>query len=140
MISLQSSLEHVETRLSEAKKYLHNYGFTIGGNWDYQHGCFDHSLDGVNKVWLRIPFQVTQGVLDREEDDSKAEISLGTPFVLKHVYNEGMDPEAAYMTYGGLLDQFQDPLDKDADIEPKWIEKASVLLKQIEEDVQSITI
>lgn len=140
MISLPSKLEGAEVQLSDTKAYLHTYGFAIGGNWDYQHGFFDHSIDGVNKVWLRVPFQVTQGTLDREEDNIQAKIRLGTPFVLKHVYNEGTDPEARYMTYGGLINQFQDPVDKDADIEQKWVEKATVLLKQIEQDVHSIMI
>lgn len=140
MISLQSALEDVEAQLSEAKTYLHTYGFTIGGNWDYDHGCFDHSIDGVNKVWLRIPFQVTQGNLDREQDDKQAKIRIGVPFVLKHVYNEGTDPKAGFMTYGGLIDQFQDPIEKDAEIEQKWVEKASVLLQKIEQNIHSITI
>jgi len=135
VILLQSSLEHIEVRLSDAKNQLGEHHFTIGGNWDYKHGCFDRSLDGENKVWLRIPFQVTQGSIDRERVDQQTQISFGTPFVLNHVYQEGNDEDARFMTYGGLMNQFQNPIDKDANIEQTWIDQASTLLRKIEKEL-----
>jgi hypothetical protein len=135
MILLNSNLENVETVYAIANKQLNTYQFSLGGSWDYEHGYFDRSLDGVDKVWLRIPFEVTKGALDGEKEDLETEIRLGKPFVLKHIFNEGLDPEADFMTYGGLLDQFQDPIDKDAEIEQKWIDQGQQLLKQIEKDL-----
>lgn len=135
MIPLQSAIENIKLFYADIRQDLSTYQFSLGGNWDYDHGYFDRGLDEANKVWLRIPFQVVNGVLDADREDTKTEIKLGKPFVLKHIYNEGLDPEARYMTYGGLLDQFQDPLEKDADVEEEWIQKAAALLKQVEQRI-----
>jgi hypothetical protein len=133
MVPIESTLENLEESFGRASRYLHTFDFTLGGNWDYEHGFFDHRLDGeAQKVWLRIPFQVTRGVLDGDTDATDATIQLGTPFVLKHVYNEGLDREAQPRTFGGLIDQFADPLDKDAPVEEDWVEKGRELLRKVE--------
>lgn len=133
MKPLTSTLEEVQESFDSVRERLHEFDFTLGGNWEYDHGYFDHSLDGeAQKVWLRIPFQVMSGKLDGDTEATNAVVQIGTPFVLKHVYNEGLDPEAEGETVGALFDQFQDPLDSDASVEDKWVHQATDLLQRVE--------
>lgn len=132
MISLESPIVRRKEAFEQARTYLYGMEFSLGGNWDYEHGSFDRYLDEGHKVWLRLPFEVTRGTLEGDTGATDAIIQFGTPFVLKHVYNEGLDKEAQVRTYGAMVDQFQEPLDKDADIEPKWVEQAKDLLRQVE--------
>ncbi|GCL70734.1 hypothetical protein PN4B1_06360 [Paenibacillus naphthalenovorans] len=133
MIPLDSSLLNREENFDQVRQYLHEHEFVLGGNWDYEHGSFDRYLDEGRKVWLRIPFQVTHGVLDGDADSTDAVVQIGTPFVLKHVYNEGLDEEAQVRVSGALIDQFQEPLDNDAPVEDKWVAQAKSLLKEVEQ-------
>jgi hypothetical protein len=132
MILLDSALAEREEAFDKVRTFLHGFEFVLGGNWDYEHGYFDRYLDEGHKVWLRIPFEVTHGALDGDSETTDAVIHIGSPFVLKHVYNEGLDKEAQVRTYGALIDQFQEPVDKDAPVESDWVEKAKQLLRQIE--------
>lgn len=116
----------------DVKKALSAHGFVLGGNWDYNHGSFDCALDQENKVWLRLPFDVTTGDLDAEAHENNVNIRFGQPFVLKHVYNEGLDREAQPRALGGLMDQFSDPVDPDDEIENHWIDQARSKLKIVE--------
>jgi hypothetical protein len=115
-----------------ANNTLAEQGFALGGNWDYDHGSFDCALDEANKVWLRLPFDVTVGNLDSESPESNVKIKFGQPFVLKHLYNEGSDKEAQPRAFGALLDQFSDPVDPDDEIESHWIELAKHKLNKVE--------
>ncbi|WP_248930268.1 YugN family protein [Paenibacillus hamazuiensis] len=131
MEQLQSGLAGKEESFDAARDYLSGYGFTLGGNWTYENGCFDCSLDEAQKVWLRIPFQTTSGEVDGNAERTGATILLGQPFVLNHVYNEGLDAEA----HGaGMLNQFQEPVDKDAPVGDEWVSKARQLLKEVEQN------
>lgn len=136
MIAILSKLEdHVEGFVN-LNNFFEELEFTLGGNWDYEHGYFDRFLDEAHMVWLRIPFQVTSGTMDGDCEDSDAIIKLGTPFVLKHIYNDGLDPEAVPNVYGGLINQFQEPIDKDADVEAHWVEQAKDILQVVERNIQ----
>ncbi|MFD2613666.1 YugN family protein [Paenibacillus gansuensis] len=136
MITLTSDMNEQQMAYEDADALLSSHGFTLGGNWDYNQGEFDYALDEANKVWLRIPFSVTRGTLDIEAGASDATILLGSPYVLKHVYRESdnPDPEAQPKIVGALFDQFQKPVDKDADVEQKWVDQARQLLVKVEED------
>lgn len=132
MIPLSSVLESSKHEYVEVKQMLEEHQFALGGSWDYDHGSFDRSLDEANKVWLRLPFTITNGNLDSETADNDAKIQFGQPFVLKHIYNDGLDPSAELSTVGGLVNQFQQPLDPDAEIESGWVDKAKKVLGQVE--------
>ncbi|OXM86628.1 YugN family protein [Paenibacillus rigui] len=132
MIPINSSLVNREEAFDQVRNQLHQFEFALGGNWDYDHGYFDRYLDEAHKVWLRIPFQVTRGTLEGDTDATEASIRLGQPFVLKHLYNEGLDSEAHVKTMGALIDQFQEPVDKDAPVEDKWVAQAKKLLSEVE--------
>ncbi|WP_053371978.1 YugN family protein [Paenibacillus sp. FJAT-27812] len=133
MIPISSVLESREQHFLETKELLESQQFTLGGNWEYDRGSFDRSLDEDHKVWLRIPFEVLVGNIDSIEVDNEAKIKLGTPYVLKHLYREGNDPEASVRVVGALFDQFQSPSNPDADVEPQWIDRAKQALQEVEQ-------
>ncbi|WNQ10192.1 YugN family protein [Paenibacillus aurantius] len=133
MITLTSALENKQAAYVNIQSYLEDYGFTIGGNWEYDHGYFDANLDEAQKIWVRIPFTVIHGTFDGDTKESDAVIRLGKPFALKHLYEEGLDNEARPMVSAALVNQFQDPVDKDAEIEQKWLDEAENLLKRVEQ-------
>jgi hypothetical protein len=89
-------------------------------------------LDEANKVWLRLPFDVTNGNLDSESQENDTKIRFEQPFVLKHVYNEGLDREAQPRALGAMMDQFSDPVDPDDEIESYWIDRAREKLNTVE--------
>jgi hypothetical protein len=132
MIPLQSQLTSSLRDFHPVRDALAGRGFALGGAWDYLNGSFDCALDEENKVWLRLPFQVTEGHLDGESPDADAQIRFDSPYVLKHLYNEGVDAEAQPRALGAMLDQFQDPVDADAEIEPRWLDKARQRLREAE--------
>jgi hypothetical protein len=136
MKPLTSKLEQVHESFDSVRAHLQQHEFVLGGNWDYDHGYFDRNLDEANKVWLRIPFQVVTGRLEGDMEATDAFVQIGTPFVLKHVYNEGLDSEAEAESYGALIDQFQTPLDVDGEVEDKWVQEASQLLNEVERNWQ----
>ncbi|GGD74674.1 YugN family protein [Paenibacillus nasutitermitis] len=133
MIPLSSNLESLEHEFTHMKNVLEGHEFALGGGWSYEGGSFDRFLDEAHKVWLRLPFQVITGTVDSESDDHHALIRMGRPFVLKHVYNEGLDEDTEVRVMGGLINQFQEPVDPDAEIEPRYVEKARHVLGEVEQ-------
>ncbi len=132
MIPISSVLEAREHHFLDTLHALESQRFALGGNWDYDRGSFDRPLDEERKVWLRIPFEVTIGHIDVESADTDARIKLGTPYVLRHEYREGNDPEASFRVMGALFDQFQSPSDPDAEVEPHFVELAKEALQEAE--------
>lgn len=132
MYPISSSLTSQEHKFVAFRRTAAEQGFVLGGNWEYDGGSFDCALDDRNQVWLRLPFQVTLGSLDSETDDNDARIRLGEPYVLKHLYEEGLDRDAVPRGMSAMLDQFSDPVNPDAAVEPHWADKAKSKLKPIE--------
>jgi hypothetical protein len=133
---IQSSLEGKDQDYIFTKNELEKLQFSLGGNWDYHGGSFDRILDDHRTVWLRIPFQITEGKFDGEVTETGAMIQINTPYVLKHQYQEGLDRSAEIHTYGALVDQFQQPSNSDAEIGPEWIEQGKLVLNQVEQLLQ----
>lgn len=117
---------------SEAKNILDPLGFTLGGNWDYDRGSFDCALDDGKKTWIRIPFRVVSGSLDSEQEAQDTLIRFDAPYVLRHIYNEGIDHKAGVKVAGGLIDQFQEPVDPDAPVDPLSEQLAKDRLREAE--------
>ncbi|RJX39307.1 hypothetical protein D3P09_07610 [Paenibacillus pinisoli] len=132
MIPIASEVEGMEKKFTEMQVLLAEDKFTLGGNWDYDSGSFDRALDDENKVWLRIPFQVTDGNIDSELSENNAIIRFGTPYVLRHLYQEGNDPEASFRVAGALFDQFQAPSDPDAPVDDRWTERAKEIMGEVD--------
>lgn len=122
MIHLETEMEGKQMNFGYARKALKKYGLHIGGNWEYDSGMFDGVMHRENgeTIYIRLPFKVLKGVLDR----SDAWIEFEKPFVIKHVVNVGLDrDENALLTATGFS-QFQEPLDTDGYIhdKSKWQE------------------
>lgn len=132
MIPISSELEGQEKKFTEMHALLAEHRFALGGSWDYHSGSFDRPLDEKHEVWLRIPFQVTDGNIDSEMSENNARIRFGTPYLLRHLYREGNDPEASLRVFGALFDQFQSPADPDAEMDSRWIDEGKSLLSRIE--------
>lgn len=134
MIPLQSKLEHMEKPYPDVVGELEQHGYVLGGNWDYDHGYFDRPLDDSREVWLRVPFQVTNGQLNGEAAEANIDtmITFGKPFVLKHIVERGIDEEGSSGVLRSLVDQFQDPIDPDASVEQHWVEQANQHIHTIE--------
>ncbi|MFO1444813.1 hypothetical protein KDN24_16730 [Bacillus sp. Bva_UNVM-123] len=118
MIKLQSRIEGKKGHFGTVRKMFHTYGCSFCSNFEYDQGKFDRILwreDGET-IYLRIPFNVLAGELDH----SNAYIEFGTPYVIKHVVNIGLDYDEHSLTTATTgLTQFQEPIDKDGYIRDK---------------------
>ncbi|MGD8191944.1 YugN family protein [Brevibacillus ginsengisoli] len=133
MQAVASSLEGKQGTYGDLMDQLESEGFVLA-NWEYDGGYFDRKLDDAGQVFLRLPIAVREGELDNRE----ARVEFGRPFVLKHVYRTGNDPDIGYMgsqVIAPLMNQFQEPVDNDASIEPQWIAQAEEVLRLIELEV-----
>jgi len=102
--------------------------FTLA-NWDYEHGYFDCMLDEQGMVYLRLPVKVLQGELDSPD----AWLEMGTPFVIKHVYQTGVEQDLVNASVAtALVNQFQEPVDKDAQVEDRWMKQAEEVVNHVE--------
>lgn len=135
MFELQTGIEGKRSYFGIMRDIFHDHGCSFCSNFDYYQGKFDALLwrDGGESIYLRVPISVLDGELDHDD----AHIEFGTPFIIKHVVNIGLDhDENAFLTTTGL-NQFQKPLDTDGHIYDKsrW---AKVGEETIEEVMSSI--
>jgi hypothetical protein len=128
MKPIQSSLPGTRGTFGYFREALQP-AFTLA-NWDYERGFFDRKLDEQGMVYLRLPVKVLQGELDSAD----AWLELGTPFVLKHVYQKDVEEDIGPYApvASAVMNQFQEPVDKDANIEARWIRKAEAIVKEVE--------
>lgn len=131
MLKLQTKLEGQITTFGVVNDCVRDLGYHLGGNWDYERGCFDHILcqEGGESIYIRIPFIVMAGELDNYE----ATIRFGTPYIIKHVVNIGLDSEGSSLLDATGFSQFQKPLDKDGKIIDKnrWIHAGEVAVENL---------
>lgn len=136
MIQFESGIEGKQMYFGFAERNLKRFGFYIGGSWEYDRGFFDRILqrDGGETIYVRLPFFVLEGELDRDD----AWIEFQKPFVIKHVVHTGIetDPNTLLTTTG--LNQFQKPLDKDGHIrdKSKWVEFGEEAIGDILNDLK----
>jgi hypothetical protein len=130
MQPIHSSLTGKQGTFGYFRDSLAPDGFTLA-NWDYRKGYLDRQLDDKAMVFLRLPLEVREGELDNPD----ALLELGTPFVLKHVYQTGVEENIGYTNpvTSPLMNQFQEPIDKDAPVDQAWIEKAKSIVRELEE-------
>ncbi|USG64867.1 YugN-like family protein [Brevibacillus ruminantium] len=129
MKTIQSSLEGTRATYGYFRESLEPDGFTLS-NWDYNGGFLDKKLDDEGMVYLRIPVQVQEGELDGAD----AWLEMGTPFVLKHVYQQDVEEDIGYISAVGsaAMNQFQEPVDKDGEVEDYWLRKAEAIIRDLE--------
>lgn len=131
MIHLETDIEGKQLSFGEAQDTMKKFGFAMGGGWEYDSGLFDGIMhrEGGETIYVRLPFQVLEGELDRRD----ALIEFQKPFVIKHVVNLGLDYDSnALLTTAGF-NQFQKPLDKDGYIhdKSKWEEFGEEIIGDI---------
>jgi hypothetical protein len=131
MIKLNSVIEGKKTYFGLAQKIFDSHGCSFCSNFEYDQGKFDAVLwrEGGETIYLRIPFNVLQGALDH----SNAYIEFGTPYVIKHVVNFGLDYDENSLLTSTGLNQFQEPLDKDGFISDKnrWATIGEETIKRV---------
>ena len=131
MLKLQTGLEGKTASFGVVSDCIRELGYHIGGNWDYDRGCFDHILcqEGGETIYIRIPFIVTEGELD----DYEASIKFGTPYIIKHVVHVGIDRDGDSLLDATGFSQFQQPIDKDGKIIDKnrWVHAGEVAVKDL---------
>lgn len=132
MIEVRSRLEGQTFQLYDLEQTLKPLGYNIGGNWDYDHGSFDYKIDSeVGYQFLRIPFTSVDGQLDSRNTTVK----LGTPFLLSHKYQIGLDDHVHIGNFSASFDQFQEPVDKDATFPKRYIDLGKALVKELEAEL-----
>ncbi|MEW9502027.1 YugN-like family protein [Jeotgalibacillus marinus] len=133
MIEVKSSLKGFKTTLYKLETILKPLGFSIGGNWEYDHGYFDYPLSKEGSyVYVRIPFTAIEGELDRPG----VVVELGTPFILGHQYQAGVDEEATVGTVTASFNQFQQPTDPDTEIPNEFEKEGRVIIQRVEQAIQ----
>ncbi|ENH97112.1 hypothetical protein J416_06672 [Gracilibacillus halophilus YIM-C55.5] len=129
MYPLESSINEKVYPFTQLQEKLETYGMSLGGAWEYDHGYFDLKLadDGAYH-FLRIPFRALQGSLDEKE----AMVQIDQPYLLSHRYKNDVDAYASSGALEGAVNQFQTPVEKDADIPHEYIEKGKEALQRLE--------
>ena len=140
MLKLQTGIEGKKGYFGDVHKVFKDNGFTFYSNFEYDHGKFDTVLcrEGGETIYIRIPFDVLQGKLDRRS----AYIQFGQPYVIKHVGNLGLDwGESPLLTTTGF-NQFQEPLDKAGKIMDKsrWEEAGEQQVQRIVSSMNDLQI
>ncbi|MED2789975.1 YugN-like family protein [Bacillus thuringiensis] len=130
MIPIQSNLEGRTYALYKLEEVMKPLGYSIGGNWDYDKGCFDYKIDEEGGYqFLRVPFTAVDGELDVPG----VVVRLETPYILSHVYQDELDDNVNTLTAGTSgMDQFAEPKDPDADVKRKYINIGKVLMRELE--------
>lgn len=129
MIPIPSKVEGTEFHLYKLEKELQELGYSIGGNWDYDHGYFDYKIDDkVGYQFLRVPFQSVDGQLDSQGTT----VSLGRPFLLSHKYQVGVDDHGDVWAGTASFNQFAEPEDPDATFPKEYVELGKTLVKELE--------
>ncbi|MES5864242.1 YugN family protein [Bacillus cereus group sp. RP32] len=128
MIPIQSNLEGRTYALYKLEEIMKPLGYNIGGNWDYDKGCFDYKIDEEDGYqFLRVPFTAVNGELDVPG----VIVRLETPYILSHVYQDELDDHVNTLM-AGTMDQFAEPKDPDGDVKRKYINIGKVLMQELE--------
>ncbi|EJR48991.1 hypothetical protein IIM_03770 [Bacillus cereus VD107] len=129
MIPIQSNLVGRTYALYKLEEVMKPLGYSIGGNWDYDKGCFDYKIDEEDGYqFLRVPFTTVDGELDVPG----VVVRLETPYIISHVYQDELDNEVNTLAAGTSLDQFAEPKDPDGDVKRKYIDIGKVLVQELE--------
>ncbi|WP_163971536.1 YugN family protein [Oceanobacillus halotolerans] len=130
MVPLDSVIEEKIYPLHVLEDLLKPEGFVIGSNWDYDGGHFDLKMDDQGIYYfLRIPFYAVAGSLDYPGVTVRVE----KPFLLAHQYEADTDREGINGPIQGTFNQFQSPVDKDANVPDRYVYKGREILEKVEQ-------
>ena len=130
MKEISSQLAGKQFDLFKLEQKLKPEGYTIGGNWEYDHGSFDYKISDTDGYqFLRLPFQAIDGQLD----SPNCTVELGKPFLLSHVYQQGLDNDHTHAdNSSAAFNQFQEPVDKDGQIPDQFRDIGKTLVQELE--------
>ncbi|WP_059173628.1 YugN-like family protein [Bacillus sp. FJAT-27445] len=130
MIPIKSNVEGKDYSFKVLEDTLKPLGYSVGGNWDYDKGFFDYKIndDGAYH-FFRVPFQAVDGELD----GGNPRVRIGTPFLLAHEYQDGVDKGGNIGNVSASVNQFQSPEDKDAPIDSEYLKITDDLIAKLEE-------
>ncbi|QQK81272.1 hypothetical protein HUG20_16060 [Salicibibacter cibi] len=129
MLELRSQISGLEMSVKELEQQLEPLGFMIGNGWEYDHAYMDYQMaDDNGYQFLRIPFSASVG----EIGSGNATVVLGTPFLLAHRYQSGIDHEGI-TAYSALWNQFSSPEEKDAYIDQVYVREGVMLVRELEQ-------
>lgn len=129
MIEIPSKIEGNQFDLYKLEQLLKPLGYSLGGNWDYDHGAFDYKIaDQDGYQFLRLPFKAVDGQLDARS----CTVELGRPLLLSHLYQDGLDDHAHSDNSSATFNQFQEPIDKDASFPEKFRGEGKTLVQELE--------
>lgn len=132
MIEILSQLEGKTFNLFDLETMLKPKGYVIGGNWDYDHGSFDYSLDQSNGYqFLRVPFQAIDGSLDQDG----VSVKILRPYLLSHQYEDDTDDEGQIGNFSASFNQFSSPENPDADFPDQYISYGKFLVRELEKEL-----
>jgi len=134
MIELSSSLSGMTFSLFDLERKLKPLGYSIGGNWDYDHGSFDYKIDDKEGyLFLRLPFKAENSQLD----SAGAVVQLQQPFLLSHVYQDSVDQDGNIGNVTAAFNQFAEPKDKDGEFPEDYISLGQAHLHEVEKALLS---
>ncbi|MDQ0206559.1 YugN family protein [Alkalicoccobacillus murimartini] len=133
MIPLQSTISGETFKFDSLEDHLKSLGYTIGSNWEYDHGFFDYLIDQASGYTvLRLPFHTKYGELGQKGTT----VTLDTPFLLAHKYQEDLDDYTSSgsvpVQVSSVVNQFSEPTEKDAKVNEKYLPIAENLIKEVE--------
>lgn len=129
MYRIPSKIEGKQFPLYKLEQILKPNGYSIGGGWDYDQGYFDFKMSNDGGYhFLRVPFTPVNGQLDTRG----VVVQLGTPFILHHVYQDGIDEQGDVGAVAATVDQFAEPKDEDGEIHKKYIDFGKELVRELE--------
>ncbi len=134
MIPMNSVLEGKTIELSIMEDKLRQLGYSYGGGWEYDHGYFDYKIDDEDGyLFLRVPIKAVK----KELDADGAIVEIGQPFMLSHMYQAGVDPEGNIGNISASFNQFQEPTNKDAEIDEEWLKYGERYVKELDAALSS---
>ncbi|MDR4436470.1 YugN-like family protein [Bacillus tequilensis] len=130
MIPIPSVIDGQSFLLQELEQVMKPLGYVINGGWEYHHGYFDYKIDDRDGyLFLRIPINAVQGSLD----ERGAAVRIGTPFMLRQVFQTDLDDHAEGGPFQSLFNQFSEPERRDAEIDPAYLDIGASLVKELED-------
>ncbi|MCY8839597.1 YugN-like family protein [Bacillus atrophaeus] len=130
MITIPSAIEGESFSLHDLEQIMKPLGYVISGGWEYDHCFFDYKIDDKDGyLFLRVPAEAKQGQLD----ESGAAVRMGTPFLLRHVYQAELDDHAGSGQFQSMFNQFSEPERRDADIDQAYMDIGISLVKELED-------
>ncbi|MET3683626.1 hypothetical protein ABID56_001735 [Alkalibacillus flavidus] len=130
MKEIESGIQNQAYPFEDLEAILTRFQFTVGGSWEYDHAYFDRKLarNEEEYAFLRIPVTTEIGTIGEKD----AHVRIGTPFVLVHQFEAGNDQQGMSGNIQASFNQFQSPVNPDADGEEAYLDDATRVIHDLE--------